>query len=435
MDADIATVSAALERQYLLNHPGNAALQVERLPLDDVMPTLTTQPAEVLRPIMEHLATDVGAQIIARLPRDTAATLMGSLHPGIAAGLLGQMDKAPRRDLLKYVSADVRQELERFMSYPPGSVARIMDTRFVVLRSGMTAENAITRLRQSDISGQRAFIVVDDDNRVTSRVNVEDLVVATAQTLVDSFAKPLKNALDLQSTEEELAEIVRTTGMATLPVVGADRRLVGIVRPRASIRAVEETASASVQTMVGASASEHGLSPPLFAVRKRIGWLTINLATAFLAAAVVGFFEDTIAAYTALAVLLPVVAGQSGNAGAQALAVTMRALTLREIGVRMWMPVLGKELTVGLLNGLAIAAICSIAVFLWSQSLGLMLIIAAAMITSMIIAGIAGALVPISLIRMGQDPAASSSIILTTITDLAGFFSFLGIATVLAFMI
>ncbi len=435
MDTDIASVSAALERQYLLNHPGKAALQIERLPLAEVMPTLTAQPAEVLRPMMEHIATDVGAQVIADLPHETAAKVMGALHPGVAAGLLGQMDKKARRKLLDNVSADVRQELERFMSYPPGSVARIMDTRFVVLRSGMTAEDAITRLRQSDISGQRAFIVVDDDNRVVSRVNVEDLVVATAETLVDSFAKPLRSGLDLQSTEEELAEIVRSTGMATLPVVSADNRLVGIVRPRASIRAVEETASASVQTMVGASASEHGLSPPLFAVRKRIGWLSINLATAFLAAAVVGLFEDTIAAYTALAVLLPVVAGQSGNAGAQALAVTMRALTLREIGVRMWMPVLGKELTVGLVNGIAIAAICSVAVFLWSQSVGLMLIIAAAMITSMVVAGIAGALVPISLIRLGQDPAASSSIILTTITDLAGFFSFLGIATVLAFMI
>ncbi|MEQ9449227.1 MAG: magnesium transporter [Rhodospirillaceae bacterium] len=113
----------------------------------------------------------------------------------------------------------------------------------------------------------------------------------------------------------------------------------------------------------------------------------------------------------------------------------MRALTLREIGVRMWLPVVGKEITVGTVNGIVVAVICALAVFIWSQSVGLTLIIAAAMITSMIIAGIAGALVPISLVRAGQDPAAASSIVLTTITDLAGFFSFLGIATILAFMI
>ncbi|MEQ9447759.1 MAG: CBS domain-containing protein, partial [Rhodospirillaceae bacterium] len=308
MDADTATVSAALEHRYLLDYPHKAAQQIERLPLSETISSLAAQPAATLRPMMEHVATDVGAKIIAGLKAETAQDLMGLLHPGIAVELLGQMGKAARQQLLAHVAPNVRQELERFMSYPPGSAGRIMDSRFAVLRSGMTAEKAISRLRQSDITGQRAFIVVDEENRVVSRVNVEDLVVAVPDAVVDTFAKPISKVLDLQSTEEEVAEIVSATGMASIPVVNAEGRLVGVVRPREAIRAVEETASANVQTMVGASASEHGLSPPLFAVRKRIGWLTINLATAFLAAAVVGLFEDTIAAYTALAVLLPVVA-------------------------------------------------------------------------------------------------------------------------------
>ncbi|MCB1452781.1 MAG: magnesium transporter, partial [Rhizobiaceae bacterium] len=211
--------------------------------------------------------------------------------------------------------------------------------------------------------------------------------------------------------------------------------LVGVVHPRTAVRVVEESASADIQTMVGVSPSERGLSPPLFAVRKRIGWLAINLVTAFMAAAVVGLFEGTISQYTALAVLLPVVAGQSGNAGAQALAVTMRALTLREIGVRMWLPAVRKETVVGLINGLGIAAICAAGVYLWSGSAGLCLIIALAMVLSMMIAGLAGAMVPMILVRFGIDPAASSSIVLTTITDVAGFFSFLGIASALATLI
>ncbi len=145
-----------------------------------------------------------------------------------------------------------------------------------------------------------------------------------------------------------------------------------------------------------------------------------------------GLFESTIAQFTALAVLLPVVAGQSGNTGAQALAVTMRGLTLREIRVYQWFQVLFKETRVGFLNGCAVALTTSLAVFVWSQSAGLAMIIGIAMVFSMVAAGISGVAVPMILISFGQDPAQSSSIILTTITDVVGFFSFLGMATLLA---
>ncbi len=192
---------------------------------------------------------------------------------------------------------------------------------------------------------------------------------------------------------------------------------------------MQQETTLDILTMVGASRDERALSPATFAVGKRLPWLQINLLTAFLAASVVGLFESTIAKYTALAVLLPVVAGQSGNAGAQALAVTMRGLVLREVSLRHWPRVVFKELNVGLLNGLAVAATTALGVYFWSQSLGLVLVISAAMVISMVAAGFAGALVPITLQRFGQDPALSSSIILTTVTDVVGFFSFLGIPT------
>lgn len=149
----------------------------------------------------------------------------------------------------------------------------------------------------------------------------------------------------------------------------------------------------------------------------------------------VGLFENIIAQFTALAILLPVVAGQSGNAGAQALAVTMRGLALKEISILHWRPVLLKEIRVGLIDGGVLAITCGLGVFLWSQSIGLALIIGMAMIISLIMAGISGALVPVVLTRLGQDPATASSIILTTVTDVAGFFSFLGIATLLSFLL
>jgi len=217
-----------------------------------------------------------------------------------------------------------------------------------------------------------------------------------------------------------------------LPVVNHDGRFVGAIRQAALMSAVEQETSVDIQTMVGASRDERALSSPAFAVRKRLAWLQINLLTAFLAAAVVGLFEGTIAKFTALAVLLPVVAGQSGNAGAQALAVTMRGLVLREISMRHWPRVVWKEAAVGLTNGLAVAATTALGVYIWSRSPGLVAVISSAMVISMVIAGVAVALVPIVLRRLGQDPAQSSSIVLTTVTDVAGFFSFLGIATLLS---
>ncbi len=234
---------------------------------------------------------------------------------------------------------------------------------------------------------------------------------------------------------EDVAEILQRHPITELPVINQAGRLVGVIRQAALVSAIEQESSIDIQRMVGVSGDERATSTSFFAVKKRLPWLQINLLTAFLAAAVVGMFEGLIAQFTALAVLLPVVAGQSGNAGAQALAVTMRGLALREISLRHWRRVVGKEAAVGLINGLAIAATTALGVYFWSRSLGLVLVIVLAMVISMVAAGLAGALTPVLLRRFGQDPATSSSIILTTVTDVVGFSSFLGIATLLSGML
>jgi magnesium transporter len=184
--------------------------------------------------------------------------------------------------------------------------------------------------------------------------------------------------------------------------------------------------------MVGVSREEQALSGPWLAVRTRLPWLHINLLTAFAASAVVGMFESTIARFTALAVLMPVVAGQSGNTGAQAMAVTIRGLALREIRAFHWWRVARKELAVGLINGVVIALVTAGGVWVWSGTPGLAAVIGLSMVTSMCIAAVAGASVPILLAALKRDPATASSIILTTITDIVGFSSFLGLATALS---
>jgi magnesium transporter len=310
-----------------------------------------------------------------------------------------------------------------------------MERSFVGVAADMTVREALQRLQRSDVRRARSRFVVSTDQRLAGRVDMQDLALAGGDEPLRQYMQGIEGVVTALAPREEVVDLLDRTRLDSVPVVDAEGKLMGVVRYRSLFQAIEDVATADLQKMMGVGADERALSGAMFSVRRRLPWLHINLLTAFLAAAVVGLFENLIAQFTALAVLLPVVAGQSGNAGSQALAVTIRGLALKEIGMREWRKVLNKEVLVGLTNGVALAITCGLGVYLWSRSLGLALVIAVAMVLSMIAAGISGALVPILLTRFGQDPATASSIILTTVTDVAGFFSFLGTATLLSFML
>ena len=265
--------------------------------------------------------------------------------------------------------------------------------------------------------------------RLAGAVPLGEIATAAPEVKLRDLAQGSPAMVTVTAPREEIVAYLSERRLATLPVVDSDQRLVGVIRYRQLVAAAEAEASMSMQTMLGVGKEERALSSVPFAIRQRLPWLEINLLTAFAAASVVGAFQGTIEKYTALAVLLPVVAGQTGNAGMQALAVTMRGLALREVRPRHWPRLILKEAGVGIGNGIAVAITTAIGVLLWSQNLGLTVIIGIAMLLSMIIAGLCGAMVPVVLKALRQDPATSSSIVLTTFTDCGGFLSFLGLAT------
>jgi magnesium transporter len=386
-------------------------------------------------PVWEQLTSDVEQAVIGLLPDPLARHVLSELEPALAVALLVRLEPQLRTHCLSLLDPQVASELRKLMDYPADSAGQLMDPRVVVLRSELTAQEALTRLRALKRRDVREFFLVDGDGRLEGRVQIQELALAEPNALLATMRHAIPAVVNDIAQRDEVVELLERSDITDLPVVDFAGRLVGVIRQSALVSAVQEEASLDIQTMVGVSKDERALSPAGFAVIKRLPWLQINLLTAFLAAAVVGLFEDTIARFTALAVLLPVVAGQSGNAGAQALAVTMRGLFLREISLRHWRKVVFKEISVGFINGIAIAATTAIGVYVWSRSFGLVLVIVSAMVISMVAAGLAGALVPITLSRLGQDPAQSSSIILTTVTDIVGFFSFLGIASLLSGML
>lgn len=425
----------ALNQRYLLDLPLQAALHIEQLSISEASRSLSSQPATVLAPVWRNFTPSFGASVLLKLPESLRSEILSELSPDQALKFVTVMQPAEQERCLSGLDKDIRRELERLLVYPEGSAGRLMDSRVQVFRNSVTVSQALKTLRQSKTKTSRSLFLIDNEGKLFGKVALQDLALAEGNESLADLAESVSATVTAVSSQQEVAETMERFKIADLPVVDLEGALLGVVYNATLVHAVKEEASADAQAMVGASRDERALSKPWFAVQKRLPWLQINLLTAFLAAAVVGIFEDTIARFTALAVLLPVVAGQSGNAGAQALAVTMRGLALREITIRHWFAVMVKEVSVGFANGVAVAITCGIGVLIWSGSFGLVLVISVSMVLAMVAAGFAGALVPIMLTRFGQDPAQASSIILTTVTDVAGFFAFLGIATLLSSML
>lgn len=428
--ADLHTISHALTNAFIDNFPQQATEVLEAAPVDELVLLMQRQSPERGAVILGRLSTALATTTLKQMKPGVASQVLATMDPVNAALLLGSISQDNRDKLLENLEAGLARELRDLMSYPQSSAGRLMQPRPASIPARLSIQQALPRLRKLPPRETAVLVVTDDDDRLQGLVDLADIVHAspgaTIGSLIRTSSPVCVNAL---TPREEIIDLFSRYRLRLLPVVDLDNRVLGVIRQSRVITAAQEEAAADMQAMVGVGRDERALSSPLFAMRKRLPWLNINLLTAFLAASVVGIFEHTITQFTALAILLPVVAGQSGNTGAQALAVIMRGLALREIRIRHWQRVLLKEALAGALNGCAIALVTGLGVLLWSRSAGLAAVIATAMVISMMLAGLSGAAIPLLLTRLGQDPAQSASIILTTVTDVVGFFSFLGLAT------
>jgi magnesium transporter len=427
--------TAALVRGYVQLFPDEAARLLDQAAPGEAAELLAAQSAPRAAEVLRRLSPDQAAGILTASSVGGARRLLQRLEPGRAAALLARLEAEARGRLLALLEPEMSRELAELARYPADTAGALMDPWVAAFRAETRVGQVLTRLRRQRARRIHDVFVVDADGRLAGVVALQELALAPPDTSLGSLVRGPAPRVAATAGREEIVETMEAGALASLAVVDYDERLLGVLRHTALVAAAESEASADIQSMVGASKEERALSPIVFAVRKRLPWLQINLATAFLAASVVGLFEATIEKVTALAILLPVVAGQSGNSGAQALAVTMRGLILREVRPRSWPRLLMKEVAVGALNGLGVAVVCAGCVYLWSGSPGLSLVIGSAMVLAMIVAGVAGAAIPTLLSAFGQDPAQSSSIILTTVTDVAGFFTFLGLAQLFAGML
>ncbi len=325
------------------------------------------------------------------------------MNTQLAARLLSRLDKPVIDRKLKLLPDIVSREIRDFLSFTEGSAGSLMETTVATFRVGDLVEDILARLRKIGNRNLLVIYVTDDNGKLSGKVPVQLVALSNPEKTLKELMvfAPSINAM---ATREEVLEAIKKETLLQIPVTDINNYLLGVIRNDALMSASEEEVSENLQTMFGAGREEHALSKVSFAVRKRLPWLQVNLATAFLASMVVGLFEETIAQITILAIFLPVVAGQSGNTGSQALAVTIRGLALREIRISQWFRVAKKELLVGFINGIAVAITTGTIVYFWANSFGIAIVIGISMVISMLIAGFAGAIIPIGLKAIGQDP-------------------------------
>ncbi|MGH7544921.1 MAG: magnesium transporter [Gemmatimonadota bacterium] len=421
--------SGALARSYLELHPIDAARVLERFGPEEVARLLERLGGEPAARVVEGMDPHFAATVFENLGADRARETLRLMPPDRAADVLFHLDETKREELL--AGMEMAHAYRSLLSFEPDTAGGVMSPRVATVSQELRVRDAARRLREL---AARHFpvdyvYVVDHENRLVGVLMMRELVLQDPNTPVEQVMVRDVFAVPVDMPLRDLIDKLKEKRFLALPVVDSDGRLLGVVKAQDLLSSLEQESYSDIQKMFGAGGDEEALWPVRWSVRKRLPWLQVNLATAFLAAAVVAIFESTISQITALAVLMPIVAGQGGNTGSQALAVVLRGLALREVTTRDARRVIFREGFLGLVNGLAVAVTAGLLVYIVQDSASLAFVIGIAMTFTMLAAGVAGAAIPIALRSLGLDPAQSAAIVLTTITDVLGFGTFLGLAT------
>lgn len=417
--------------RFIDTDPQEAALALEALSPRGAASVVRALPHETAARLLARMHPQSEAAIYEHLVPEPAATLLGLADADDAADAFRALTDESRRTLLASLTPERRRELEERLSYPDHSAGQLMRTDVVFFSKDAHVRDVVARLKTITATKhpQSYAYVVDDHRRLLGVLNMRDLLLAEDDARVESIMRTDVISVPAHVDREELIAEPKLKGYLSIPVVDAQGRLLGAVRTSDLLESSQEEATEDLQRLFGASADERAFSPILFKVRQRLPWLTVNLATAFLASSVVAMFQGLIGRIAVLAVFLPIVAGQGGNAGVQSLSVVLRGLVIGEVRLRDAMRLTSLEVGVGLINGLVIGVVTALGAWFWNGNPWMGLVLGLAMVVNMIGAGLAGAVIPLGMKRLGFDPAQSSGIFLTTVTDVVGFFSFLGFAT------
>jgi magnesium transporter len=413
-------------------HPADLAAALRELPL--------AQQVTVFR----HLSREMAGAVLAEMDDESLVALVPALDQGEVTAIIDRMplDEAAdvvetlpdeqAEEILDRLPEAESEEIQELLQYGESTAGGIMTPEFVAVHEDMTVEQALDHVRKA-VTREGVFYVyvVDDHEHLVGVVPLRRLITADPGTPIHAIRRPEVISVSADTDQEEVARLVTKHHLLAVPVVSRDNRLIGTITVDDVIDVIHEEATEDIHRLAGVAGDETIFDPPTKVVRRRLFWLLVNLPTALLASAVVGMFEPAIQTLALLAVFMPIVAGMGGNAGIQTFTVIVRAMALGDLSLANTRKVLAREALIGIANGLGTGLVAGAIAYLWKGHGLLGVILALAMITNMLVAALAGTLIPVGLKLLRVDPAVATGVIVTTFTDCAGFLSFLGLATML----
>ena len=415
-------------------HPSDAADLLEHLSPDDRGRVVDILRDDFDPEILSELDETVRDHVVDRLGIEELAAVIVEMESDDALEVVEELDEDELQQVLDAIPAGDRTLIEEGLGYPEDSAGRLMQREVMTVPEYWNVGQTIDFMRQAADAGDDTqpaqfydIFVVDPAHRPLGAIPLSRLLRAGRPVAVSDIMETEMKVLPVTTDQEDVAFVFRRRDLVSAPVIDDAGRLVGAITIDDVVDVIDEEHEEDIMRMGGVREDDL-YDATVDTTRARFGWLLINLGTAILASLVIGLFDASIEQMVALAVLMPIVASMGGNAGTQTLTVVVRALAMKELTETNAARVIGKELLVGCFNGVLFAGLTGVVAWVWFGSVALGVVIGLAMIVNMVVAGLAGSTIPLMLDRFGVDPAVASSVFLTTITDVVGFFVFLGLA-------
>ena len=409
-------------------HPADAADIIEHLNENDREKLIKLNNFKIDPEVFIELNESIQAEIIKYLSSEAIVSILQNLESDNAIKILENLDEKNKNLVLNSLPPKDRFVLQESLSYPEDTAARLMQREFTAIPSNWSVGQTIDYLRENkDLPEEFLEIfIVDNEFKPIGTVPSSKVLRTPRDTKMQSIMLETQLLIPVDMDQEEVGHLFENYNLNSACVVDKSNKLVGMITSDDVLTVLKEEAEEDALRLAGVGDEE--ITDGVFKkTKRRFNWLLLNLFTAFIATWVIYMYEDAIKEMVLLAVLMPIVASMGGNAGMQTLAVTIRALATKELSAGNFSKIVTKEFIIGILNGIIFAVIAATIVQLWLDQINLSILIAVAMILNMIVAGLFGILVPVALQRMKIDPAVASSVFVTTITDVVGFLSFLGI--------
>ncbi len=423
---------AALRQLLDDSHPADIAIIVNDLPEEFQIFAFTAMNDETASEVLAEMHEEVRENILEHFNQERLVRIIDGMDTDEAADIISDLDDDVSRHILEHIDQEDSENLKRLLTYEEDTAGGLMQTEIIAVQGDMHRDELIEMIRANveEVENIHYVFVVDSDNRLIGGLDLVQLLLCPPNRQAKDLMADDVISTHVDTDQEEVASLFRKYDIYALPVIDDDGHLLGRITVDDIIDVIDEEASEDAYRMVGLESEDKVFTAPLNSVIKRLPWLVLNLFTALLVSSVVGIFEKTISQLSVLAVLMPIVAGLGGNSGTQTLTVITRGIALGELTIHNTWKALFKEISVGTINGFIIGAFAMGIATVLKGNYMLGAVLGISMVCNMFIAALCGSLVPIVMKMLKIDPALASSVIITMLTDIGGFASFLGLASI-----